>query len=65
MTERQRTGRPGSTTEDSGDGDTESNLDEVRELADQLMANAQRSMQRLGLSDASDFLNATRQSGGQ
>jgi hypothetical protein len=64
MTERQRTARPEVGDSDTGPEEDTSRAD-MRTLADQLMANAQASMRRLGLDNASDFLNATRQSGGQ
>ena len=64
MTERQRTGRP-AAPEDNADDDPVSDHQDVRTLADSLMANAQDSLRRLGLGNANDFLNATRQSGGQ
>jgi len=65
MTERQRTGRPSAATEEETDEAEAANLDDVRTLADSLMANAQSSLRRLGLGNANDFMNATRQSGGQ
>lgn len=64
MTERQRTGRP-AAQEDANDEPEGANNDEVRELADTLMANAQDALRRLGMGNANEFLNATRQSGGQ
>ena len=42
-----------------------SDLDRLRELADELMDDADASLQRLGINDATDFMRATRQSGGQ
>jgi hypothetical protein len=65
MTERQRSGRPSAATEEATDEAEGANLDDVRTLADSLMANAQSSLRRLGLGNANDFMNATRQSGGQ
>ncbi len=64
MTERQRTRRP-SVPEDNAETEQEVSLDDMRTLADRLMANAESSMRRLGLDNAQDFLVATRQSGGQ
>ena len=64
MSERQRTHqRP--VVDDNPEPQEGASRDDMRTLADQLMANAQDSMRRLGLDNASDFLNATRQSGGQ
>ena len=64
MSERQRTHqRP--VVDDNPEPEEGASLDDMRTLADQLMTNAQDSMRRLGLDNASDFLNATRQSGGQ
>ena len=64
MSQRQRTGRP-TNPENNTEQDDTNTLSDVRTLADKLMANAERSLQSLGLNDADDFLNATRQSGGQ
>ena len=64
MTERQRTGRPAAPQDTNEEPEGASN-DDVRELADSLMANAQDALRRLGLGNANEFLNATRQSGGQ
>ena len=64
MSERQRT-HQSPVVHDNPEPEEGASLDDMRTLADQLMANAQDSMRRLGLDNASDFLNATRQSGGQ
>lgn len=67
MSDRQRTRPPtppGDKPDDSDDTGN-ANLDDMRELADRLMARAQDSLRRVGMSDASEFLRATRQSGGQ
>ncbi len=64
MTERQRTSRPtanDNNVEPAGD----SNLGDMREFADQLMADAQAHLRRLGLGNANEYVHATRQSGGQ
>ncbi|MDA1076207.1 MAG: hypothetical protein O3A63_15830 [Proteobacteria bacterium] len=47
------------------EGDAGNNSDAMRDLADRLMANTEESLRRLGLANANEFLNATRQSGGQ
>jgi hypothetical protein len=65
MSERQRTGRPAGSGTEAGEEEGSGNLDEVRDLAERMMVSARRSLQELGLNNASDFLNATRQSGGQ
>ena len=67
MSDRQKTRPPtppGDELDDSADTGN-ANLDDMRELADRLMARAQDSLRRVGMSDASEFLHATRQSGGQ
>ena len=64
MTERQRTAQHATATDPANSAET-GKLGEIRTLADQLMANAEDSMRRLGLNSPDAYLNATRQSGGQ
>ena len=67
MSERERTRQetlPASGVNGPGPSDA-SDLDRLRELADELMDDADASLQRLGINDATDFMRATRQSGGQ
>ena len=65
MSERQRVGRPGPSADDAENDEDTAHLDEVNELAARMMARAQQSLRDLGLTDSNEFLNATRQSGGQ
>lgn len=65
MSERQRIGRPDGPEDQDTEEDGAPELDGIRELADQVMANAQSAMRRLGLDSAEAFMNATRQTGGQ